>query len=199
MLMSKKDGTIISELNILIPKRYTLSYVGEGRMHLYRLPYNRYHGQDFVIADMSHDTIYKLSKNKELTPLFIRKPSVSSSDPLVVWSSMLITDKFLLLHRATKNKSSSDAATAVSIDTLMHNLSTGEINQVSFVNDDFPSAKWTPTIGVQLHQTNVVAGLLQMPRLFNAYQKKQLKGNLEQLVATLDEEDNQIVMIVKFK
>jgi hypothetical protein len=112
---------------------------------------------------------------------------------------MFITDNFSILHRATKNESSNNAATAVSIDTLMHNLSTGEINKVTFVNDDFPSAKWTPTIGVQLHQTNVVAGLLQMPRLFNAYQKKQLKGNLEQLVATLDEEDNQIVMIVKFK
>ena len=199
MLMSKKDGTIISELNIVIPERYALSYVGGGQISLFRLPYNRYHGQDFVIADMSSDTIYKLQKNKELTPLFIRKPSVSSSDPIVVWSSMFITDKFSFLHRATKNKSGSDAATAVSIDTLMHNLSTGEISKVSFVNDDFPSAKWSPAIGVQLHQINVVAGLLQMSRLFNAYEEKQLKGDLEQLVSTLQEDDNHIVMIVKFK
>jgi len=104
--MSKKDGTIISELNIVIPERYTLSFVGDGSLRLYRLPYNRYHGQDFVIADMSSDTIYKLSKNRELEPLFIRKPSVTSSSPLVVWSSMFITDKFSVLHRATKNESS---------------------------------------------------------------------------------------------
>ena len=199
MLMSKKDGTIISELNIVIPERYALSYAGEGILRLYRLPYNRYHGQDFVIADMSSDTIYKLSKNRELTPLFIRKPSVSSSNPLIVWSSMFITDEFSILHRAKKNESGRDAATAVSMDTLMHNLSTGEINKVTFVNDDFPSASWTPAIGVQLHQINVVAGLLQMSRLFNAYEAKQLKGDLEHLVATLHEEDNQIVMIVKFK
>ena len=199
MLMSKKDGTIISELNIVIPERYTLSFVGEGALRLYRLPYNRYHGQDFVIADMSSDTIYKLSKNRELEPLFIRKPSVISSSPLIVWSSMFMTDKFSVLHRATKNESSRDAATVVSLDTLMHNLSTGEINKVTFVNEDFPSARWAPSIGIQLPQNNVVAGLLQMPRLFNAYEQKQLKGDLEQLVATLDEEDNQIVMIVKFK
>ena len=168
-------------------------------MRLYRLPYNRYHGQDFVIADMSHDTIYKLSKNKELTPLFIRTPSVSSSDPLVVWSSMFFTDNFSFLHRATKNNSGRDAASAVTIDTLMHNLSTGEINKVSFVNDDFPTTNWLPSIGVQLYQINVVAGLLQMQRLSYAYKEKLLKGDLEQLVATLNEDDNQIVMIVKFK
>jgi len=152
-----------------------------------------------VIADMSSDTIYELSKNKELSPLFVRKPSVTSSSPLIVWSSMFITDKFSVLHRAIKNESSRDAATVVSLDTLMHNLSTGEINKVTFVNDDYPSARWAPTIGVQLPQINVVAGLLQMSRLFNAYEEKHLKGDLEQLVSTLDEEDNQIVMLVKFK
>ena len=199
MLMSKKDGVIVDELNIVVPERYALTFVGGGLLHLFRLPYNRYHGQDFVIADMSHDTIYQLSKSKELTPLFIRKPPVSSSDPLVVWSSMFITDKFSILHRAIKNNSSADAATAVSLDTLMHNLSTGEINKVSFINDDYLSAKWNPTIGIQLHQTNVVAGLLQMPELSNAYKEKQLKGNLEKFIATLQEDDNQIVMIVKFK
>ena len=199
MLMSKTDGTVISELNIFIPERYALSFVGENTMALYRLPYNRYHGQDFVIADMSSDTIYKFTKNRELTPLFIRKPSVSSSNPLIVWSSMFVTDKFSVLHRATKNESGRNAATAVSIDTLMHNLSTGEINKITFVNDDFPSARWTPTIGVQFHQINEVAGLMQMYSLSEAYKEKKLKGNLEQLVATLQEDDNQIVMIVKFK
>ena len=199
MLMSKKDGTIISELNIIIPERYALSFVGEGRMSLFRCPNNRYHGQDFVIADMSSDTIFKLSRNKELRPFFVRKPSVHSSVPLVVWSSFFITDKFAVFSRAAKNESSRDLITAFSCDTLMFVLSTGEINKVSFVNDDFPSDKWTPTIGVQLPTINFVAGLLQMSELFKAYEKKQLKGDLEQLVASLREDDNQIVMIVKFK
>ena len=199
MLMSKKDGIISSELNIVITERYSLSFVGDGKLHLYRLPYNRYHGQDFVISDMSHDTIYKLSKNKELTPLFIRKPSVSSSNPLIVWSSMFITDKYSFIHRGTKNNSGRDATTAVSIDTLMHNLSTGEINKVSFVNDDFSSARWSHTTGVQLHQKNVIAGLMQTPSLYNAYKEKKLKGGLEKLAAKLRDDDNQVVMIVKFK
>jgi len=199
MLMSKEDGTITSELNIIIPERYAVTYIGEGKLTLYRLPYNRYHDQDFVIADMSSDTIYTFSKNRELSPLFVRKPSVSSSRPLVVWSSMFITEKFSVLHTGKKNESSRNVTTAFSMDTLMHNLSTGEINSVTFVNDDFPSAGWTPSIGVQLSQKNIVAGLLQMSVLFNAYEKQQLKGDLEQLVETLDEEDNHIVMIVTFK
>jgi len=199
MLMSKKDGTITNELNIVIPERYALSYVGEGSLRQWRLPNNRYHGQDFVISDMSSDTIYKLTKNKELTPLFVRKPPLSTSKPLVLWSSIFMTDNFSVILRATKNESSRDAATAVYIDTLMLNLNTGEINTVVFVNDDLPSARWSATIGVQLDQINVVAGLIQTPSLFSAYKEKLLKGDLEKLIATLKEDDNQIVMIVKFK
>jgi len=46
---------------------------------------------------------------------------------------------------------------------------------------------------------NVLAGLMQMIDLSKARKEKKLKGNLERLVATLDEGDNQVVMIVKFK
>ena len=83
--------------------------------------------------------------------------------------------------------------------TLMLNLNTGEINTVVFVNDDLPSARWSAFIGVQLDQINVVAGLIQTPSLFSADKEKLLKGDLEKLIATLKEDDNQIVMIVKFK
>jgi hypothetical protein len=40
---------------------------------------------------------------------------------------------------------------------------------------------------------------MSIPRLKESYENNQLKGELEQLVASLDEEDNPIVMIVKFK
>jgi hypothetical protein len=57
----------------------------------------------------------------------------------------------------------------------------------------------TVSIGVQLNEMNVVVGLMPMSSLSAAYRRKQLNGELEKLVATLDEEDNPVVMIVKFK
>jgi hypothetical protein len=40
---------------------------------------------------------------------------------------------------------------------------------------------------------------MQVPMLKTAAEERQLKGDLEKLVATLDEEDNPIIMIVTFK
>jgi hypothetical protein len=44
-----------------------------------------------------------------------------------------------------------------------------------------------------------VANLIQLPTLRTALEEKKLKGDLEKLVASLDEEDNPVVMIVKFR
>ena len=199
LFMSKKDGSIISDLDINLPIRYETCFKSGDWSFIFMPLNNRYFGQDFVIVDISSDTIYKLSKDKELSPLLIRNPSVHSAGRLTILSSMLTTDKFAVLRKTIMDKTKTDFETAFVSDTLIYDFNTGETNIVSFVNDDFPTGKWFPIVGVQIHQKNVVAGLTQMFSLFNALEAKQLKGELEKLVATLDEEDNPIVTIVKFK
>ena len=199
LFMSKKDGSIISNLDINLPIRYETCFKSGNMSLIFGTQNNRYFGQDFVIADISSDTIYKLSKNKELSPLLLRTPSIHSSGLLTILSSLLTTDKFAVLRKTIMDETKTDFATAFVSDTLIYDFNTGETNTVSFVNDDFPIGKWFPVVGVQIHQKNIVAGLIQMPSLFNALEEKQLKGELEKLVATLDEEDNPVVTIVKFK
>ena len=199
LLMSKQDGRIISELDIVLPKRYaTVFKLGEATSVL-KIPNNRYYGQDYVIADISSDTIYKLSRNKELSPLLYRNPSVHSSGRLTVLSSMFVTDHFLVLQKSVIDDTQPVLRAAITSDTLIYDLETREANKVSFLNSDFPGEKWFPSVGVQIPQKNIVAGLTQAPSLYEAYKEKKLKGKLEKLVATLNEEDNPIVMIVKFK
>jgi len=134
-----------------------------------------------------------------LSPLLLREPSVHSSGLLTIMTSMLTTDKFSVLRKTVIDKTKTDFETAFVSDTLIYDFNTGETNKVTFVNDDFPLENWFPVAGVQIHKKSVVAGLTQMFSLFNALEAKQLKGELEKLVATLDEEDNPIVTIVKFK
>jgi hypothetical protein len=199
LLMSKKDGSIINELNIVLPERYATTFRSSTMTYVLPTLNNMYYGQDFVIADISSDTIYQLSRNKELSPLLIRNPSVHSSGRLTVLSSLMVTDNFLVLRKTVMDDTKSDFDAAFASDTLIYDLKTREINKVSFVNNDFPSGKWFPTVGVQIPQKNTVASLTQLPSLFDAYPEKKLYGELEKLVATLDEEDNPIVTIVKFK
>jgi hypothetical protein len=209
MFLSKRDGNLSSVLNIKLPVRYSNMIFtnvtnASGQQAIRPLmigaPNNRNDGQNFVIADISSDTIFQLSKNKDLVPLFIRKPSVHSSEPRIVWTSQLKTDKFILLWKiildfvALGNNQNTSLYTS-----LIYNFETEQTNIVSFVNDDFPSRAWIIDADGLDTPKNITAGLINVVLLKDAYEEKQLRGDLEKLVTTLDEDDNPVVMIVKFR
>ena len=46
---------------------------------------------------------------------------------------------------------------------------------------------------------NMTANLIQATSILKAYEKKQLKGNAEEFIGTLNENDNPVVRVVIFK
>jgi len=205
MLLSKKDGSIVSSLDITVPVRLPYSVneavtIDGQQTRLYQNVYPRIftirNGQNFVISDVSSDTIYLLTKNRELYPLINRSPSVHSSSLIKTLSAMLLTDNFIFLNlRLFDFDESSDFSTIIS---LIHEFESGLTSEVKFLNDDFPNRTWNPE-KVNIQQTNIAACLIQVPSLYEAYKGKQLKGDLEKLIATLKDDDNPVVMIAKFK
>ncbi|MDR1369719.1 MAG: hypothetical protein LBJ72_06295 [Dysgonamonadaceae bacterium] len=136
-LISKKDGSLISVLNIRLPKRYSnriVEMVGKGwREILVYYESSMYYGQDFAIADISSDTLYLLTQNKKLTPLLTRKPSVhASSEPRTVWTSLLTTDKFILISTILLDHKSSGRT-----PVLMHEFKTGETSAMSILDAEY--------------------------------------------------------------
>ena len=203
MLMSKKDGSIVPELAIHLPVRYAdRVYIdlGNNMTTSARIstPNRRYFGKDHVIADISSDTIYLLSQNRELNPILVHTPSVHSSDPGMVWTTPFITDKFILLHITALDYIAAEKGAIVPSKTLIYEFETGEISEVSFVDVNRGMRQWIPSF-FPATAKNMDARCFQVPNLKAAYEEKLLKGELEKLVATLDEDDNPVVMIVKFK
>ena len=208
MLISKKDGNIVSNMDIRMPVRYSnmgnYSYTDEnGQMMTQAISIgftnSRYYGQEFVIADISSDTIYMLTKNKALTPRIVRTPSVHLSEPRKVWGRDVMTEKFIIVEIVTLDFESVRRTQSISSTSLIYEFETGETSEVSFVNDEFPTRNISLNADANTPAKNVFAGLMQASRLVGAYEEKQLKGELEKLVSTLDGDDNPVVMIVKFK
>ena len=207
-LMSKQDGSITYILNICLPIRYTNRWAtevelpgGEKGLVGNSIPINnnRCYGQDFVIADISSDTIYIFTRNRILTPMFVRTPSVHSSDPKTVWTSTMITDRFIILEKTTLDIKAAERGRQIPNVNLMYEFETGQICQPSIVNDDYVTRQWYPSTGNVNISKNMAVNLMQTSRLVGAYKEKLLRGELEKLVSTLDEEDNPVVAIVKFK
>ena len=204
-----KTQSISSTLDITLPVRLPYNVTREERRQafiVYPRIFTLKNGDDFVITDVSSDTIYMLTKDKKLTPFINSTPSVHSSSIIKTLTTSLLTDNFMILDRCIFDLSkitgsySGGYSTVVS---LIYEFEAGFTSEVKFVNDDIPAETWNQGVygpgRVSIPQKNVAATLIQMPELYELYKNKRLKGDLEKLVATLDEYANPIIMIVKFK
>lgn len=198
-LMSKKDGSLISVLDFHLPKRYSSQFIKKEENNRYRtiimyFPQNKYYGKDFMLADISSDTLYMLTQDKKLTPILTRKPSVHASEPRSVWATFLTTDKFMLIGLILLEFNSKEGK----IPEFMYDFETGEISKVSFTDTESVRREWyqhsTPAIA-----KNQTAELVQASEIVGAYRKKLLKGKAEKSVMALNEDDNPVVRIIKFK
>ena len=200
-LISKKDGSMISVLDIHLPKRYSARRVQMSENNRYGIPLIYFpssmcYGQDFMIADISSDTLYLLTQNRKFTPLLIRKPSVHASEPRVIWTTHLTTDKFVIIGKVLLDFNSKGGR----IPNWMYEFETGEISEVSFLDLDaeFTKRRWGPGSSPAIAK-NTTAGLIWPTSMISAYKMKQLKGDVEKFAMTLIEDDNPVVRIIKFK
>jgi len=202
-LISKKDGSLISVLDIHLPKRYSTRIAqidDKGRWAPRQIyyPCSMNFGPDFVIADISSDTLYLLTQSKELRPLLIRTPSVHSSEPRLIWVTFFATEKFVLIGKFPIDFNSRGGGGRISC--LMYEFETGETRAWTGIDVDAEITKrsWTP-LGISSNEKNMTAQLIWPSSIIIAYKTKQLKGDIEKIAMTLNEDDNPVVRIIKFK
>lgn len=198
-LVSKKDGSLISTLDLYFPKRYStrLVQIDKNSWGFVFMFYTEslHYGQDIMIADVSSDTLYQLTPNRKLIPKLTRKPSVHvSEEPRKVWATLLTTDKFIIVGTILLDFKSVGGKTPF----FMYEFGTGEVTRVSFFDAEYDTKHWGPGNSPAIAK-NQVAGLIQPSSIINAYEKRQLNRNVEKFIKTLSEDDNPVVRIIKFK
>lgn len=213
-LVSKADGSMTDTLAIRIPTRYSTQTVlsrenaGPDGQTLYQAMMlsttNHRLGAPegvFTLADISSDTIYTYTRERVLTPVFVRTPSVHTSEPRTVWTTPLNTAKFTLIEVTTLDFERAQAGNGYDQRTLMYDHSTGRITEPTFRDSDNPGAQWSPSyFDVETPgEANTAATLLDPLRLTEARDKGELKGPLAQIAENIKEDDNPVLMIVRFK
>jgi hypothetical protein len=207
--ISKTDGSVIETLPIELPERYSenvkipIRTVKEGAnttnywtFHGIVLLNNRLGGKDFTLADISSDTVYRYSRERLLTPAFVRTPSVHASEPRRVWSAQLVTEDFIVFSITSLDFGED----TVDPRSLMYDYATGRIGEVSFFDENYQSGRWPlPFLGETDRPINTDIAALSPLRLKEANEKGELSGPLAEIAATIKEDANPVVMIVKFK
>ena len=203
--ISKKDGSFTDSLNIHLPVRLSNAVVWQGEKNgqtmfysiSMNISYNRSYGKNFLIADWSADTIYKLTPQKELQPLLVRKPSMQKTDPQILLSNFLATDKFILLgvHWMDYNKLKN--RDEIPQKQLMYNFETGETNVYRFKNKDITSST-NVMIRDAITPENIGITMYDAGFLFNLDKEDEIQGELKELLKSLNEESNPVLVKIKF-
>ena len=201
--VSKKDGSTLSTLNLHFPRRNSNAVARQEENGWYPFqfyyPHNMHYGSDIMIMDLSCDTLYQLSANKKLTPIFARKPSVYASKPRNVWTPLLTTDKFMLFGTFILDFNT----TGCEGIEFMYDFKTGQVKKVSIMDQELNYGirgprEWDSGSGTAIAK-NMSAEFVSAPAMLEAYQKKRLKGNGNEVAKNLLEDDNQVVRILTFK
>ena len=201
--ISKKDGSPMGTLDIYFPQRVPLAIAQqEGNMwrpYKFSYPSNARFGDDLMLMNVSSDTLYKLSPQKRLTPIFTRTPSVYASKLRNIWMPLLTTDKFMLFGTFVIDFNS----TGGKIPKFMYDFKTGQVKRVSIIDHELNYGirgprEWDSGSGTAIAK-NMSAEFVSAPAMLEAYQKKRVKGNGNEVAKNLLEDDNQVVRILTFK
>ena len=159
-------------------------------------------GNDFVLSDISCDTIYKMNKNMEYAPYIVRDPSICNMEKSAFLFYILETDQYLFANTVTKEFDMDKQEGYPSV-SLMYDKKIKQIYEVHFYNSDYINMKeleiGPEAISFFSVLDNVCVVRLDPISLIDDYENGNLKGELKKIASTLKEDDNDVLMVIRFK
>ena len=203
VLISKKNGTILDSLSY--EKNYvasiTISRVASGE---YRAP-RAYHrsGCSLYLSDIGSDTIYEIdTEHHTLKPVLTRRPSIlQDTDGKFFLHLRGMTSRYAILHRQAKTITMGPNFQLKDEDShfLLLDRKTGDICRPRFTNREWESSETMPMIEVVAGTPNCGYMKIEAFQLIEALEAGQLSGKLKTIAQGLKEDDNPVLMLVKFK
>lgn len=196
IFISKNDGAIISRLNINLEKANPSANYENGIYTRISFDHsgNCKFGREFILANMSSDTIYILKQDKTFFPIFIQTPTVFS-DPATIVSVGMKTDEIITfaiypfdIKKAAKTGISGRFKNDVRF--LTYEFSTG-----SFYEHDSRGC-WAEKADLA---RNTGARFIYPFDLINKLKLGALDGKLKEIASNIKLDDNPIIEITIFK
>ena len=209
-LMSKKDGKL-TPLNLTVPNGLssTLTIIkeklgpGETLFNRFALPIDPLltNADEALIAEFSLDTLYSFKEGR-LLPLAVKTPSAHSTKPLTVLAPELYTDSFLFFRVVPMYYDKSDHYKPYEeAAKLIWNRKTNQVENWDIYNSDIdgPITRYPLSRSDGFLDKNMGILLYSAETVINLYNEGKLKGKLKDIASKLDEEDNYVLVIAKYK
>ena len=151
------------------------------------------------LCNPESDTVYMYGKDKSLIPVLYKTPAVDSTDPMIYLNNCSEAGQYQFLELVTVRPGEESPGIFPS-KCYMRNKTTGEIVRPVITLPDYKGKEFVFSQGTLGDYDTGPIFELDLIELKNAYRENKLSGKLEELVATLNEdEDNNVFMLVNFK
>lgn len=163
-----------------------------------------YHG-DWLLTEISTDTLFLFSPDYDLKPFIVRTPSATDMNPPVYLFTGAMTDRYYFLQTV---ENAYDTETGVGFTTrdLFYDKTEGEVYEYVVYNGDFTDErplnlvyKFRSTMLAVNEDDVAFVSRIDAPDLVEAYNDGKLRGPLKEIASRLDEEDNPVILIAKYK
>ncbi|MDR3220340.1 MAG: 6-bladed beta-propeller [Dysgonamonadaceae bacterium] len=160
-------------------------------------------GNGFLLNEISADTIFRLQPDFSTIPVMTRKPSVQKMNPPYFLVSVAETPHYHFMTSVKKGDGKSDIFPSRS---LMYDKQTGEISEQNFYNADisnkenliFGKGDFDVTNNLHPIGANRFYIVYDAFRLKEMNENGELTGQLKEIAAKIDADDNPVVMVVQF-
>ena len=199
MLISRVDGQVLDYIEMFTEhKELSVKPTSGGAMMLVFTDLVK-HAEGYLLGNPATDTIFLYNKNRELTPIICKIPLLSHNEPKIILNNCIDVDNYQFI--VVQTMSYGQLGNQDSYKYLMRDKQTGEIFRQKIVMPDYQEKKITisPNLTNYFHEngTHIELDLIELKQ---AYNDNKLSGKLKELVASLNEfDDNNVFMFIKFK
>lgn len=160
-------------------------------------------GHSLYLSDIGSDTIYSVdTKRGVLHPLLTRNPSVRLDEDGKYFLHLRgVTSRYFILHRQAKKITMGANFQMKDEDShfLLFDRSKGEVCRPHFTNREWASSEAMPMIEITAGNEDCGYVKLEPFRLIEALEAGELSGKLKGIAQGLKEDDNPVLMVIKFK
>ena len=201
VLISKMDGKLDSLS--YIKKHDFPTFIGNKTMNI-RISWpslDKLNG-DVYVNDLSADTIYRWdARTQALQPVMTRTPSVTLDDLDGYFMDLKgVSSQYYFLHFLARQASMDSQFVMVDEKSrnAVYDRNDGKVYHPKFINKDYASME---KIHLNFCEEENACAIVQLEafKLVEALEAGELGGELKTIAESLKEEDNPVLMVVKFK
>ena len=200
VLISKQDGSIVKDLKIpfkekkiLMQQTSSLTVLPDKYATI--IPYKN----DLILLELSTDTVYTISPDNDLRPFLVRSPPVQSMKPELFLIFRLFSDRYYFME-TIENVWDFNKNKGFNKTFFMYDNQEKKCFKYKVYNADYSIKKEIYMVALRPGNHEVAAWCpLEASQLVESYKKGELKGKLKEIAATLNEDSNPVIMLIKYK